>query len=238
MSVALITGAAIRVGRAIALQLAQDGFDIALHFNGSEESANETAKEIENLGRKVILIQLNLGELDNSEHADSLMLKASELGNLKVLVNSAAVFPEADAIDLSLEHYDAVMAINLKAPLLLSQAFSKIASDESHIINILDNRIKDPAGDHLVYRLSKSALWHLTECLAKELAPKVQVNGLALGAIMAPPGASEDHFLRMASHIPLKRTGSPESVAEAASFLISQSFITGTILPLDGGEFL
>lgn len=238
MSVALITGAAIRVGRAIALQLAQDGFDIALHFNGSEESANETAKEIESLGRKVILIQSNLGELDNSEHADSLMLKASELGNLKVLVNSAAVFPEADAIDLSLEHYDAVMAINLKAPLLLSQAFSKVASDESHIINILDNRIKDPAGDHLVYRLSKSALWHLTECLAKELAPKVQVNGLALGAIMAPPGASEDHFLRMASHIPLKRTGSPESVAEAASFLISQSFITGTILPLDGGEFL
>lgn len=235
MSVALVTGAAIRVGRAIALQLAKDGFDIGLHFNGSQESAEKTAREIEQLGRKVVLIRANLVELEN---ADLVIDKASQLGELKVLVNSAAIFPENDVIDSSLDHYDKVMDVNLKAPLLLSQAFAKTKPKSAHIINILDNRLKNPAGDHLVYRLSKSALWHLTECLAKELAPNIQVNGLALGAIMAPPGASEDHFLRMANNIPLKRTGSPEAVAEAVSFFVKQNFITGAVLPIDGGEFL
>ncbi len=235
MTVALVTGAAIRVGKAIALQLAKDGYDIALHYNGSEGDAKKTAKEITQIGRKVNLIKADLLSDDFSE---DLINKAGELGALEVLVNSAAMFPESDTLEQFNSHYEAVMDLNVKAPLLLSQAFAKLKPENAHIINILDNRIQKPAGDHLVYRLSKAALWHLTESLAKELAPNIQVNGLALGAIMAPPGASQDHFSRMANNIPLKRTGSPEAVAEAVSFLTQQSFITGAIIPIDGGEFL
>ncbi len=237
MAVALVTGAAIRVGRAIALQLAQEGFDIALHYNGSEEAANQTAVEIEALGRNVICLKADLNALNETE-SKFLMESAAKLGELKVLVNSAAIFPEKDGIHESLSHWDPVMNINLKAPLLLAQAFAFLVKQDSHIINILDNRINTPDGDSLIYRLSKSALWQLTECLGKDLAPKIQVNGLALGAIMAPPGADDLHFKRMANHIPLKRTGSPQAVAEAVSFLVSQNFITGAVIPIDGGEFI
>ncbi|NVK22219.1 MAG: SDR family oxidoreductase [Kangiellaceae bacterium] len=238
MPVALITGAAIRVGKAIALQLAKDGYDIALHYNGSEEQAQDTAQQIQQLGREVVLIASDLSQL---EHADELIEQASALGELTILVNSAAIFPENDTINDDLSHWDSVMNINLKAPLLLSQAFAGAVNKnnyQAHIINILDARINKPAGDHLIYRLSKSGLWHLTESLARELAPNIQVNGLALGAIMPPPGASDDHFQRMASKIPLQRTGQATDVAHAVSFLVQQNFITGAILPIDGGEFL
>lgn len=235
MSVALVTGAAIRVGRAIAIRLAKDGFDIALHFNGSQQPAIETAQVIEQLGRKVKLIQCDLSALESGyELIDS----ASELGSVTVLVNSAAIFPDHDSIDDDLLHWDKVMGLNLKAPLMLTQAFARTHPENGHVINILDARINQPAGDHLVYRLSKVGLWHLTESLAKELAPHIKVNGLALGAIMAPPGADDLHFKRMANRIPLKKTGCPELVANAVSFLVKQEFITGTVLPLDGGEFL
>lgn len=237
MAVALVTGAAIRVGRAIALQLARDGFDIALHFNGSEDAAEQTAAEIEALGRRVLPVRANLKDLSETQ-ALKIMQQVSEFGDLQVLVNSAAIFPENDSVERSLSHWDSVMDINLKAPLLLTQAFTKYSIESSHIVNILDNRIKAPAGENLIYRLSKAGLWQLTECLAKDLAPKTQVNGLALGAIMAPPGADDLHFKRMANHIPLKRTGSPQAVAEAVSFLVSQNFITGAVIPIDGGEFL
>ncbi len=235
MAVALVTGGAIRVGRAIALKLAKEGYDIALHYNGSEAAAKSTQLEIEALGGDSLLIKSDLKLLANPKEIINL---ASELGELQVLVNSAAIFPENDSIEQPLNDFNQVMDINLKAPLLLAQAFAQSKPSNGHIINILDNRIKNPAGDHLVYRLSKAALWHLTECLAKELAPNIQVNGLGLGAIMAPPGASEDHFMRMANQIPLNRTGSPEAIADAVAFLVAQSFITGAIIPVDGGEFL
>lgn len=243
MAVALITGGAIRVGKAIALQLAKDGFDIALHYKGSKNEAENTAKEIIESGRQVKMIKADLTQIQSG---DKIIEQASELGSIKVLVNSAAIFPEKDSLfgDLfdDLSHWDDVMNLNLKAPVLLSQAFAKACvqtnSNQAHIINILDARINQPAGDHLVYRLSKSALWHLTECLAKELAPNIQVNGLALGAIMPPLGADQDHFQRMAKKIPLQRTGKAQDVAQAVSFLVNQHFITGAVLPIDGGEFL
>lgn len=235
MPVALVTGGAVRVGKAIALELAADGFDIALHYNESEIEVRRTAKEIKGLGAKTILIKANLAEIENSEE---IIKKANQLGELRVLVNSAAIFPENDSISDDLSHWNSVMNLNLRAPTLLSQAFAATNPQQAHIINILDARINKPAGDHLSYRLSKAGLWHLTESLAVELAPNIQVNGLALGAIMAPPGSDDLHFKRMANHIPLKRTGTAQGVAEAVSFLISQTFITGAIIPIDGGEFL
>ena len=233
--VAIVTGGAIRVGRAIALELAKQGFAIALHYNHSAEKARQTASEIEALGAPVKLIQANLA---NPDFCADVVTQAAELGELSVLINSAAIFPENDTLADDLSHWEQVMNLNLRAPLLLSQAFAASEPQQAHIINILDARINHPAGDHLVYRLSKAGLWHLTESLARELAPAIQVNGLALGAILPPPGADADHFARMAEHIPLKRTGNPQVIADGVAFLIQQSFITGTVIPVDGGEFL
>lgn len=233
--VAIVTGGAIRVGRAIALELARQGYAIALHYNHSTDSAEKTATDIKALGVPVKLIR---ADLSNSQTCSEVVTQAAELGELTVLINSAAIFPESDTINDDLSHWDLVMNLNLRAPLLLSQAFAACNPQQAHIINILDARINHPAGDHLVYRLSKAGLWHLTESLARELAPAIQVNGLALGAILPPPGADADHFARMAEHIPLKRTGNPQAIADGISFLIQQSFITGTVIPVDGGEFL
>ncbi|WP_417445862.1 SDR family oxidoreductase [Kangiella sp.] len=233
--VAIITGGAVRVGRAIALELAKQGFAIALHYNHSAEKAQQTAKEIEDLGVSVKLIQANLAVPDS---CNEIIRQSAELGNLAVLINNAAIFPDNDTLADDLSHWDQVMNLNLRAPLLLSQAFAASNPQQAHIINILDARINHPAGDHIVYRLSKAGLWHLTESLARELAPHIQVNGLALGAILPPPGADEDHFKRMAEQIPLKRTGNPQAIADTVAFLLGQSFITGTVIPVDGGEFL
>lgn len=232
---ALITGGAIRVGRAIAIALARQGFDIALHYNQSSHEAVQTAEEIKKYGVKARLYQANLAR---PEQCQSLVDRVFSENDLSILVNSAAVFPEKDSIMDGLADWDQVMDLNLRAPLLLSQAFVDNTPLSGHIINILDARINRPAGDHLVYRLSKSGLWHLTESLALDLAPNIQVNGLALGAIMAPPGADDDHFERMSEQIPLARTGSPKGVGDAVAFLVGQEFITGAVLPIDGGEFL
>lgn len=232
---ALITGGAVRVGRAIALALAEQGYDIALHYHYSSQAAVETAEEIKKHGVKVTLYQADLSQ---AEQCRELIERVSKDSDLAVLVNSAAVFPETDTIMDGLGDWDSIMNLNLRAPLLLAKAFVDNTPIDGHIINILDARINRPAGDHLVYRLSKSGLWHLTESLAQDVAPNIQVNGLALGAIMPPPGKDKDYFERMSEHIPLARTGSPKSVGEAVVFLVGQKFITGTVLPIDGGEFL
>ncbi|RDX36079.1 SDR family oxidoreductase [Kangiella sp. HD9-110m-PIT-SAG07] len=232
---ALITGGARRVGKAIAIALAEQGFDIALHYNQSSHEAVKTAEEAKKYGVSAKLYQANLAQ---PEECKDLIERISRENDLAVLVNSAAVFPEADSIMDGLADWDSVMNLNLRAPLELSKAFVDNTPISGHIINILDARVNRPAGDHLVYRLSKSGLWHLTESLAQDLAPNIQVNGLALGAIMPPPGASQDHFDRMAEKIPLARTGSPKAVGEAVAFLVGQEFITGVVLPIDGGEFL
>lgn len=233
--VAIITGGAVRVGRAIALELAKQGFAIALHYHHSMDKAQQTASEIEALGAPIKLIQ---ADLSDPASCSQIIDQAAELGELAVLINSAAIFLENDTLADELSHWDEVMNLNLRAPLLLSQAFAVRKPQQAHIINILDARINHPAGDHIVYRLSKAGLWHMTESLARELSPDIQVNGLALGAILPPPGADEDHFARMAEQIPLKRTGNPQAIADAVAFLVKQSFITGTVVPVDGGEFL
>ncbi|GAA4358163.1 SDR family oxidoreductase [Kangiella marina] len=232
---ALITGSAIRVGKAIAVALAEQGFDIALHYNQSSQEAVKTAEAVRKFGVDATLYQANLSQ---PEQCRDLIGRVFKENDLSVLVNSAAVFPETDSIMEGLADWDAVMGLNLRAPLELSKAFVDNTPLSGHIINILDARINRPAGDHLVYRLSKAGLWHLTESLAQELAPNIQVNGLALGAIMAPPGASQDHFERMAEKIPLARTGTPKAIGDAVAFLVAQEFITGVVLPIDGGEFL
>jgi glucose 1-dehydrogenase len=131
------------------------------------------------------------------------------------------------------------MSVNLRAPYLLSRAFAVQVPEQGKIINILDARIRQPAPDHFVYRLTKSALATMTAQMALALAPKITVNAVALGAILAPPGKDDSYLQNLAEkRVPLKRHGSPDIVAENVLHLLRQDFLTGVVIPVDGGEFL
>ena len=166
----------------------------------------------------------------------------SDFGHIDILINSAAIFPEKDTFTGT--HpvlWDQIMNINLRAPFLLSQAFAAQLPAETpgKIINILDARLRHPATDHFVYRFAKGSLAQMTEMLALELAPHITVNGVALGAILPPPGKDASHLDAIAQkRVPLRRAGSAEIVAENVLHLLRQDFLTGVIIPIDGGEFL
>ena len=235
----LVTGGAVRVGRAITLALAEAGCEVCVHYGQSVASAREVKQQVEEMGGRVELIGADLSEPDAVpaivDHA------VGTLGGIDVLVNSAAIFLEGNMAETTAEMWDAQFAINLRAPFFLCQAFAQQFQAESggHIINIVDARLNQPAADHAAYRLTKSGLLTLTHNLAIELAPRIQVNALALGAILPPPGKGQDHLDRIANErVPLKRGGSAEIVAENVLHLLRSPFTTGAVIPLDGGEFL
>jgi len=238
--VAVITGGAIRVGRALTLALAEVGCKVFIHYGRSAGPAEQTQAEAQKLGVEAVIYSANL--LDATE-AQSLIPAAIErFEQVDILINSAAIFPEEDRFsttDLAL--WDKLMAVNLRAPFLFSQAFAAQVPEggQGKIINILDARVRRPAPDHFVYRLTKGGLWTMTEMLAQELAPRITVNAVALGAILPPPGADVSYLDKLAQEkVPLKRAGSAEIVAENVLHLLRQDFLTGVIVPIDGGQFL
>lgn len=237
---ALITGGAVRVGRALTLALAEAGCNVFIHYGSSAGPAQDAQDKARQFGVEAEIYSANL--LDAAETQQILPAAAERFGRVDILVNSAAIFPEEDAFsttDLAL--WDKLMAVNLRAPFLLSQAFAgQIPSDgQGKIINILDARVRRPLPDHFVYRLTKHGLWTMTEMLAHELAPRITVNAVALGAILPPPGADESYLQKLAQEkVPLKRPGSPEIVAANVLHLLRQDFLTGIIIPIDGGQFL
>lgn len=237
---ALVTGGGVRVGRALALALAGAGCDLAVHHNRSAGPAEATRGEAERLGVTACALGADLADPAAPER---LVAEAVErLGRLDVLVNSAAVFPDDDSLETTdAGRFDALMAINLRAPYLLCRAFAaaRTPGRTGRIVNVLDARVRGVGADHLVYRLTKRALWALTENLALALAPEVTVNAVALGAILPPPGADDSDLERLArERVPLGRPGSPETVADNLLHLLRQDFVTGAVLPLDGGQFL
>jgi NAD(P)-dependent dehydrogenase (short-subunit alcohol dehydrogenase family) len=236
---ALITGGAVRIGRAIALALARHGCDVFIHFATSGDAAHAVCAEARSLG---VRAACGRADLAAAQQARELVPTAARaLGHIDILVNSAAVFLEGDATETTLEAWDGQFALNLRAPFLLSQAFAQCLPPDTagDIVNIVDARIRRPATDHFAYRLTKSALADMTELLALTLAPRIRVNALALGAMLPPPGRDEGYVERLASSsIPLGRAGGPAMVGENVLHLLRQDFITGVVLPIDGGEFL
>jgi glucose 1-dehydrogenase len=237
---ALVTGGAIRVGRALSLALAGAGCDLFIHYGRSLKPAQETQVEARKLGVEAYIYGADLA--DAAETQGIIPAAMEQYGRVDILINSAAIFPEADsfaAADLGL--WETLQAVNLRAPFLLSQAFAAQVppAGQGKIINILDARLRRPAPDHFVYRLTKGGLWQMTEILALELAPRITVNGVALGAILSPPGQDQSYLEKLArTRVPLKRAGSPEIVAENVLHLLRQDFLTGVIVPIDGGQFL
>lgn len=237
---ALVTGGAVRVGRALTLALAAAGCDVAIHYGQSAEAARRTQAEAAAYGVRAVLVSADLRQSD----AVAQLWPAAQtaLGPIDILVNSAAIFPEGDSLsqtDAAL--FDTLISINLRAPFLLTQALAAHLPPGAGgaIINILDARLFRPAPDHFVYRLAKQGLLSLTEMAAQALAPRIRVNGVALGAILPPPGQDMAYLERLAAErIPLRRPGNLTSVTDSVLYLLRQDFLTGVVVRIDGGEFL
>lgn len=241
--VALVTGAAHRVGKGIALALAREGTHIALHFGTSLHLADQSAEEISQMGVDVLPIQADLA--DPSNVAVLVDTVADHFGRLDVLVNSAATFEAQDFDDITPAQWDRVLAVNLRAPFLLSQSAARVMRQSGRgtpalIVNIADLSGVHPWIGYAAHSVSKAGLIHLTKIAARELAPEVRVNALVAGAILPPPGLDEgsDRWQELIAGIPMKRSGSLQDIGTAMIFLARNDFVTGMILPVDGGEGL
>jgi glucose 1-dehydrogenase len=236
---ALVTGGAVRLGRSIALALAEAGCSIAIQYHHSERDARDATELLEARGCRCVRLR---ADLTSPEACRSVVGEARDrLDGLDILINNAGIFLPGELADTSVEAWDRQMALNLRAPFLLAQAFvATLPSEvEGNIVNIADARVRRPGTGHLAYRVSKAALVHLTELLALELAPRVTVNAVAPGAMLPPPGEDETAFRRrIGKAVPLGRPGGAEPVARAVLFLLREGFATGVTLPVDGGEFL
>ncbi len=232
----LITGAARRVGHSLALAVARAGGNVVIHHAHSPDEAEQTKAQIESVGAKGFVLQ---ADFNDPEQIQSLIARALEFSPIFGLVNNASIFDPLDLKTSTLSNWDQHMRVNLTAPFLLSQRFAEaIGPDErGRIINILDWRALRPGTDHLPYTISKAGLAALTHSLALALAPRITVNGLALGAILPPSdGAMTGDILK---NVPAKRWADLEEVDEALLFLLSgPTYITGEIIHLDGGRHL
>ena len=230
----LITGTARRLGRAFALACANAGADIVIHHGHSDSDAETLQAEITGLGRSAWIFQ---ADLSDSSQAQGLIPLINESTPLHGLVNCAAIFESLTLESTSIEAWERHLATNLTAPFLLSQAFARQAEEGARIVNILDWRALRPGADHFPYTVSKSALAAMTKSLALALAPKVIVNGLALGAILPPADGNKNP--EIIKNVPLKRWAQEGEVEQALIFLLTcPAYITGEIIHVDGGRHL
>lgn len=238
VKIALVTGAARRIGHTIALALARDGWDLVVHYRGSAADALATVQEIEALGRRAIALQCDLSD----ENAVKQLLPAAnvQLGRVSCLVNSAALFDYDNASDFSQQRLDAHMHTNLVAPILLAQALHAItpADAQAVVINLLDQKLFNLNPDFLSYTLSKAALHSATSMLAQALAPTVRVVGLAPGITLVSGAQSDSGFSAAHSVTPLGKSSTPDDIAGAVCYLASARAITGSTLIVDGGQHL
>jgi NAD(P)-dependent dehydrogenase (short-subunit alcohol dehydrogenase family) len=229
---ALVTGAAHRLGKVFVLTLARQGFDIVLHYHRSQEAALQTQAEVESVGRRVTLSQV---DLTDPAQIQSLV---SPLEALDVLVNSAAFMPGGNVDALTLENWDTSLDLNLRAPFILSQECAKKMSEGGLIVNITDVGAQKTWSRYPSYTVSKAALESLTRILARALAPRIRVNAIAPGFVLQSDIVSEEEWQRLMNRIPLKRPARTEEIASALEFLLKNEYITGQTIVVDGGYSL
>jgi pteridine reductase len=232
--VALVTGGAKRVGRAIATRLASDGFHVAITYKSSKREAQELRKT---LGKGVLLIEADLMDLPDA--AEEIRSQVSdEFGRLDVLVNNASAYLSARLAQTDLQLIRTLNTIHLEAPLLLCQKFEPLLrAARGHVINMVDLLAEKPWPEYLAYCASKAALANLTLGLARELAPEVTVNAIAPGVVEWPPDYPDEQKSKYLKRVPLQRSGTAEDVANLVHFLATAgSYITGQIIRLDGGR--
>ena len=235
---ALVTGAAKRVGRAIALDLARHGWAVAVHYNTSEAEAHEAVAAIRGDGGRAVAIGADLAVEGDVER---LLCRAIEsLGPLRCLINSASVFERDSLEDVTSHSWNLHMAVNLRAPLLLIQGFVRQLPEgaQGNVINIIDERVWNLTPHFVSYTLSKSALWTLTRTLAPALAPQIRINGIGPGETLPSSHQTEESFERMCTTMPLGRGTTPQEICDAVRFLLGAGSMTGQMIVLDGGQHL
>ncbi len=231
--VAMVTGGPRRVGRAIAMELARAGADIALHYHRSAEAAAETAGEIASMGRRAETFQADLA--DPKQIAELFEAVGKAFGHLDVLVNNAAVFHRTPIRTLTAEQWDAELAVNARAAALCIRHAAALMSGGGAVINIADIAAEKAWPTRVAYCASKAALLAVTKSAAKELAPKIRVNAVSPGAVIWSQTATEEEKQNVLAQVPMKRLGSPADVAAAVLFLAQQDYITAQNLRVDGG---
>ena len=237
MKTALITGGAARIGAQIVKTLHHNQFNIIIHCNQSKAKAQLLCDELNSIrANSVEIISANLNNIDE---LDSLV---SSIKSIDLLVNNASVFYPKSVEDSEMKDWDDVININLKAPFFLSKGLNKtLSKNDGSIINIIDIHSERPLKKHAIYNISKAGLKMLTQTLAKELAPRIRVNGVSPGSILWPQDSaeiSEDDKNLMLERIALHRQGSPQDIADTVLFLANSNYITGQIINIDGGRTL
>ena len=230
--VALVTGAGHRVGRAIAVALSAQGMTVAVHFHSAENDAAETMRLLSGPG------SLHSADLRDAAAAPELVEEVvEEHGQLDVLVNSAAVMVRTPLGEVTPDEWDAMFALNLRAPFFLSQAAGPHLRDtQGAIINIADLAAYETWPAYIPHGLTKAGVVHLTKSLARALAPEVRVNAVAPGVVLLPAGWTSEDAERLRTTTPLARLGTPDDVTRAVLYLLDADFVTGETIVVDGGR--
>lgn len=235
---ALVTGAAKRIGRAIALDLAAHGWDVAIHYHSSEADALDAVRAVEALGRRATALKADLGR--EAETGPLVGRAVAALGSLTLLVNNASTFESDGWNTVDRASWDLHVETNLRAPFVLTQAFARQLPDGSdgNVVNLLDQRVWNPTPAFMSYTVSKLGLWGLTQTLALALAPRIRVNGIGPGPAMPNIRQTQAHFDEQCASMPLKRGTTPAEICRTLRFILDAPAMTGQMIALDGGQHL
>jgi len=233
---ALVTGGAVRVGRAISLALGEAGYDVAIHFASSAAAASEVEAAIREVGGRAATLEANLTQ---PGEAEGLVARAiARLGGLDLLVNNAGIFPHARPEEVSVADWDRVFALNARAPFFCCRAAASLMSAGGSIVNIADSGVDEAWPGYAVYLASKAALVSLTRSLARAWAPRIRVNAVAPGPVLLPESYGVEERGNAAERTALRRVGSATDVAAAVLYLDGAEFVTGEVMYVDGGARL
>jgi NAD(P)-dependent dehydrogenase (short-subunit alcohol dehydrogenase family) len=235
---ALVTGAGRRIGRAIALGLAEAGWAVAVHYGGSRTEADSVVATIAGRGGRAAALAADLA--DEAQTGGLIASATAALGPLGCLVNNASIFEHDEALSVTRESWDRHLAVNLRAPFVLAQEFARALPAERRgcIVNIVDERVWNLTPHFFSYTLSKAGLWTLTQTLALALAPRIRVNAIGPGPTLPSPRQSDAQFRRQAEAMPLGHGATPEEIADAVNFILAAPAMTGQMIALDGGQHL
>ncbi|MCU0512864.1 MAG: SDR family oxidoreductase [Anaerolineae bacterium] len=240
--VALVTGSAHRVGRAIALALARAGVHVLVHYHrASTEDVRDTLHEIKSYGVDAFAVSADISQPEGVQQVMDALRE--QFGRVNILVNSASVFPQGPLLDVSLASWDLTMHVNLRAPFLFTQQAARLMQQNTPpggvIVNIVDRGARQPWVKRPEHGISKAGLWMLTQVSALSLAPHIRVNAILPGPVLKTnDGMTDDEWARMATRLPLQITGDGDDIGRAVVYLAGESFITGALLDVDGGEHL
>jgi pteridine reductase len=235
--IALVTGGAVRVGRAISSALAEDGYRMIVHYNSSSGPADELVDAIRAKGGEAVAIRADLADADAVRRLASDAVEA--FGGIDLLVNNASVFPAERLEETDEALWDHTIAVNLRAPFfLIRHLASTLRERRGVVINMADLAGIQTWAGYAAHGISKAGVVHLTRVAARSLAPEVRVNGIAPGTVLPPESMSDDEIRALAERAPLKKNGSPDDVVRALRYLLAADFVTGETLVVDGGRLL